>query len=113
MEAVNRVFRMWPVPVQDEAEVVLHYLGSQAKQTVKLMTERYQANILKVNETLQRMGAVTVGGMLKDFCERIQQFKKKIRAYGFNFEERTQRNATQLYSVNMDMFCVYTCIYQT
>ena len=97
VDAVKSAFRTCYVPLRDQAHIVLDYPGGQARQTVKVMPEHDQWDILKVFETLERVYGITltVGGLLKDFYDRTQQFNEKSRAYGYDLQERMQRVVQQ------------------
>lgn len=92
-EAMKSAFRTWHVPVKDQTDVVLDYLGGQAKKTVKLMSDLDRADIDKIFEALQSIygDTVTVGGLLKDFHSRSQRHNEKIRVYAYDLQEKIQR----------------------
>lgn len=88
--AVKTHFAVCKTPASDQVELVKQHLRGEAKKTVKLCLEEGTSNIEAVFELLEGVygDKVPVGIRLRDYYDRRQMPNERIRAYGYDLQEK-------------------------
>ncbi|XP_048085551.1 uncharacterized protein LOC125285245 [Alosa alosa] len=91
--AVKSYFSVCKIPDEDKVELIRQHVKGEAKVTVKLRVKDDETDIVKVFKMLEEVygDKVPVGIRLREFYDRKQAASERIRAYGYDLEEKLRR----------------------
>lgn len=91
--AVKAHFVVCKVPDEDKVELVKQHLKGEAKVTVKLSFEDNTTDITAVFKVLEEVygDKVPVGIRLREYYDRKQTANERVRAYGYDLQEKLRR----------------------
>ena len=91
--ALKSHFVVCKIPDEDKVELVKQHLKGEAKVTLKLMVEDETTDIANVLKILREVygDKAPVGIRLREFYDRKQMAGERIRAYGYDLQEKLRR----------------------